>query len=398
MFLQIEQQIKSILINWGISQHYFELIRTILIIALVIILCLLLNYIAKLIISKIIKRIVDKSETDWDDIIYEKKVFNHLSHFVPALLIYNTVKFDLVYYPSFISIVQSCTYIYMIGITMFVLVAFFNALNEIYNLLPSSKGRSIKGFIQIGNIIVYFIGGILIISILLNKNPAVFLTGLGAFAAILLLIFKDALMGLVAGVQLAANDMVKIGDWISIPSKNTDGTISEISLTTIKVQNWDKTISMLPSYTLISETFINYRGLELNNARRIQRSIRININSIKHINIEMIDKLKSLTLLNDYFEEIKSNIETNGIDTIPTNSLLFIKYIKEYLKTKDYIRKDETLMVRELQPSETGLPIEVYAFCSFMPAIEFESNQTKIFDHLLSILPLFELKVFQHHN
>lgn len=210
MYIEIESSIKSMLVNWGVSEYYIELIRTIIIVIGIYLLCLVLNYITKFLISKVIKRIVDKSETQWDDIIYEKKVFNRLSHFVPACVILMTVDFALVYYPKLIPLIHAGVYIYMTGIAIAVLVAFFSAVDEIYNSIPSSKGKSIKGFIQIADIIIYFIGGILILSIILNKNPSAFLAGLGAFAAILLLIFRDALLGFVAGIQISANNMVKL--------------------------------------------------------------------------------------------------------------------------------------------------------------------------------------------
>jgi len=396
MNIEIEHSIKSILLDWGITEYYINIIRTIIVIFIIFLFCLFLNYLAKKIISKIIKRIVDKSKNDWDNILYEKRIFNRLSHFVPALLIFNTIDFALVHYPSWIPAIRSCNYIYMTGITMAVLISFFNSLNDIYNTLPSSKGRSIKGYIQIANIIVYFIGSILILSIILHKNPAYFLTGLGAFAAILMLVFKDTLLGLVAGIQLSANNMVKIGDWIAIPNKNTDGKITEITLTTVKVINWDNTISMLPSYTLVSETFINYRGIEDIGARRIQRSIKIDINSIKYINKDLVDRLLYIPLIKNYLEDIIEKINNNDSEAVITNSLIFIKYVEEYLKSQEFIRKDLTVMVRELQSTEHGLPIEIYAFSSIISAIEFEHIQTNIFDHFIALLPEFELRVFQN--
>jgi miniconductance mechanosensitive channel len=396
MYLEIENSIKSWLINLGVTEYYIELMRTAIVVIAIYFLCLIFNYITKLFISKVIKHFVDKSDTEWDDIIYKKKVFNKLSHFVPALFMYNTLDFALVYYPKLIAVIQSGVYIYMIGISMAVLISFFNALNDIYHTIPSTKGRSIKGFIQIADIIVYFIGSILILSIILNKNPSNFLAGLGAFAAILLLIFKDALLGFVAGIQLSANNMVKLGEWISIPSRNTDGIIIEITLTTVKVQNWDKSISMVPSYALVSETFINYRGMEESNARRIQRSLKIDMNSIRYVNNEMVERLMFMPLIKDYLEDITVQIKNNNPDAVPTNTLVFIKYAQEYLKSKEFIRKDLTLLVRELQSNELGLPIEIYAYCSTVSLIEFEQIQTKIFDHFISIIPEFGLNIFQY--
>ncbi len=257
------------------------------------------------------------------------------------------------------------------------------------------------------NIFNYSIGSILILSIILDKDPSYFLTGLGAIAAVLLLVFKDTLLGLVAGIQLSANEMVKLGDWIVMPSKNADGSIIEITLTTVKVENWDKTICMIPSYSLVSESFINYRGMEESKARRIKRSLFIDINTVRFLTIEEIEELKKIELLKGYIEnkmkeveEFNKNLPFDAQKPINgrwlTNIGTFRMYAFEYIKSLPYMRKDMSLMVRQLAPSEGGIPLEIYAFSNIIDWEPFEKVQADIFDHFMSVVPLFYLRIYQN--
>ena len=298
-------------------------------------------------------------------------------------------------------------YIYMIVMAMLIVSAFLKSLNEIYMSMPSSKDRPIRGFLQIINIFNYSIGSILILSIILDKDPSYFLTGLGAIAAVLLLVFKDTLLGLVAGIQLSANDMVKLGDWVVMPSKNADGVVTEITLHTVKVQNWDKTISMIPSYAMVSESFINYRGMEESKARRIKRSLFIDINSVRFLTLEEIEELKKVRLIHDYLEQKLNEVEVynkafefdkdkpiNG--RWLTNLGTFRMYAFEYIKSMGFIRKDMSMMVRQLAPTEYGVPLEVYAFSSIIEWEDFEKIQADIFDHLMAVIPIFNLCIYQN--
>jgi len=273
--------------------------------------------------------------------------------------------------------------------------------------MPSSKERPIKGLLQVVNIFNFAIGVILILSVILDKNPGYFFTGIGAIAAILMLVFKDTLLGLVAGIQLSTNNMVKIGDWISMPSKGIDGTVTEISLNTIKIENWDKTISMIPSYSLVSELFINFRGLEDSQARRVKRSLNIDINSIHFLTENDIHKLKKIKLLEAYlaekYNEItkhNSDMEAGISDSINglqlTNIGTFRKYIELFLKNNKNVRQDMTMFVRQLQSNETGIPLELYFFSKIYAWKQFEILQADIFDHLLGVVPQFGLRIFQN--
>ncbi len=399
--------IKHWLIDLGLTSFWAEILKLVIVIAAVFIISFVANLLAKKFISVIVSRIVKRTSITWDDILLKNKVFHRFSHIVPALIIYSSSNVVLKGYPEWITIVKSMVYIYMIVVIMLIISSFLKSLNEIYMSMPASKDRPIRGFLQVINIFNYSIGSILILSIILDKDPSYFLTGLGAIAAVLLLVFKDTLLGLVAGIQLSANEMVKLGDWIVMPSKNADGSIIEITLTTVKVENWDKTICMIPSYSLVSESFINYRGMEESKARRIKRSLFIDINTVRFLTIEEIEELKKIELLKGYIEnkmkeveEFNKNLPFDAQKPINgrwlTNIGTFRMYAFEYIKSLPYMRKDMSLMVRQLAPSEGGIPLEIYAFSNIIDWEPFEKVQADIFDHFMSVVPLFYLRIYQN--
>jgi len=400
-------EVKHWLIDLGLSVFWAEILKLVIVIGVVFIISYLANFLTKKFISVIISRIVKKTTFTWDDILLKNKVFHRFSHVVPALIIYHSSSIVLKGYPDWISVVKSMVFIYMIVMAMLIISAFLKSLNEIYMSMPSSKDRPIRGFLQIINIFNYSIGSILILSIILDKDPSYFLTGLGAIAAVLLLVFKDTLLGLVAGIQLSANDMVKLGDWVVMPSKNADGVVTEITLHTVKIQNWDKTISMIPSYAMVSESFINYRGMEEAKARRIKRSLFVDINSVRFLTLDEIEHLKSIQLIRGYIEQKMKEIEEHN-KNLPfdvqrpingrwlTNIGTFRMYAFEYIKSLPFIRKDLSHMARQLEPSQNGIPIEIYAFSSIIEWENFEKVQADIFDHLMAVLPMFHLSIYQN--
>jgi len=400
-------QFRSWLTEKGMTENYASILEIIISLTAILILCIIANFITKKLLIAIISRLVRKSKTKWDDILLEKKVFNRVAHFAPAIVIYYLVEYSLAGHPDWISVIQAGTYIYMIIVTLLVLDSFINALHGIYQTLEISKDRSIKGYIQVVKIIIYFIGIILILSILLNKEVGYFFTGLGALAAVLMLVFKDSILGLVGGIQLSANDMVRPGDWITMPKFHADGTVTEITLNTVKVQNWDKTISMIPTYAMVSDSFSNWRGMEESGGRRIRRSINIDMKSVRFLDDQMINKFKKTHLLTDYIEskleEVKKyNTEKNIDESVAingrrmTNLGTFRKYLEAYLHYNENIHEGMTFLVRHLQPGETGLPIEVYVFSKVQAWAKYEEIQADIFDHIIAIIPEFELKVFQN--
>jgi miniconductance mechanosensitive channel len=359
------------------------------------------------IIFRYLKKLADKTITTWDDILFEKKVFRRLSHLVPAIIIYNGTAVALAPFSRAVILLQSGTYLYMIIIGILVIDAVINSLHQIYNSMSVSKNRSIKGYVQVVKIFIYIFGAGFVLSVLLQKDLTTFFAGLGAMAAVLMLIFKDSILGLVAGVQLSANDMVRLGDWIQMDSRTADGTVIDISLNTVKVQNWDRTISTIPTYALVSESFTNWRGMEESGGRRIKRSVYIDMNSIHFLSREEIVQFKKIQIIRNYIEQRELEVEQynreHGVDdSMPvngrrlTNIGTFRRYMEEYLKRHPKIHQDMTFLVRHLQPTDKGLPVEIYVFCNDQRWTFYEAVQADIFDHLLAIIPQFGLRIYQN--
>lgn len=384
----------------GKTGQYLAAAVTILLIALI---CIVANFLTKKVVVRIISHMVSMSKFKWNDILLKRRVFHKLSHIVPAIIIYNFAPT----FPRYQHLIESGANIYLIIVSLIVISSALDAFRDIYETFEISKIRPIKGVIQIVKIVLAIIGIILIISILLNKSPFILLSGLGALSAVLMLVFKDSILGLVAGVQLSANDMVRVGDWITMPKYGADGNVIEISLNTVKVQNFDKTITTIPSYSLISDYFINWRGMQNSGGRRIKRPIYIDVNSIRFCDDEMINKFRRINFLADYIDErlveIQKFNETHNIDRSNpvngralTNIGVFRAYIKNYLLNHSGIHKGMTLMVRQLEPTERGLPIELYCFTNTTVWTEYETIQGDIFDHLFAVAPEFGLRIFQN--
>jgi len=401
-------------INWyaellsgtGISDGLKIFIENATIILITIILALLADYIVKRIIIGSIARLVKRSKNDWDDVFVEQKVFNRLAHLAPALIVFYSLQyiFDA---EKLVTFLGNITQAYMVILVLLVVDAVLNALHEIYHRLPISKGRNIKGFVQVVKIIFYFIAIIFIISIFSEKTPTALMASLGALAAVFMFVFKDTILGFVASIQLSANKMVNVGDWIAMPKYNADGDVIDINLTSVKVQNWDKTIASIPTYALVSESFNNWKGMEESGGRRIKRSINIDMSSVTFLNPAQIEKLGNFHLLKDYISSKQKeivdfnkslNLEegtvTNGRKM--TNLGVFRRYLEEYLQHHPMIHKDMTFLVRHLQPTEKGLPVEIYVFSKDQAWSNYEGIQADIFDHILAVLPEFDLHVFQN--
>lgn len=385
-------------------EMYARLVAVLLTFLAILLVAIIVHWITKKITIKVIHRLVENTKTDWDDYLLKHKVFQSMSHLASALVFYYSTNFsEILEVTSFLG---TLTNIYFVIIFVKVISGALKAANDIYLTTPYSASRSIKGYIQLVMIMVYFIAIIFIIAFVFKKSPLVLLTGLTAFAAVLLLVFKDTILGLVASIQLSANNMLKPGDWIEVPKHNANGSVIDISLTTVKVQNGDKTISTIPTYSLVADSFLNWSGMEESDGRRIKRSINIDMKSVRFCDAEMLDKFKKFRLISNYVVEKQKEIsEYNknlGIenDLIPngrkqTNLGIFRKYLEEYLKNNPKINQDMSLLVRHLQPGEAGLPIEIYVFSKVKELKEYESIQADIFDHVLAIIPEFELRVFQ---
>lgn len=404
----ISIELKLWLTGQGLSNDFSNFLSVMIILSGIIAVSIIADFITKKIILTIIKRVVKKTKNSWDDILLEKKVFHKLSQIIPVIIIYSTVEIAFPGSLIAIALIKKAALIYFVVVLIMVINSFLNGLNDIYDLsIGDKKGTSIKSFIQVVKIIAFIIAAISILSIMLNKEFGYFITGLGAMTAVLLLIFKDSILGLVGGIQLSTNDMVRIGDWISMPVRNADGIVLEVSLNTVKVQNWDNTISTIPTYSLVTETFHNWRGMEESDGRRIKRSVKIDINSVNFCSPELLEKLSKFHLISDYIhsksEEIKNDNKSLNIDTSIlvngvklTNIGIFRIYLMEYLKANEKINKEMTLLVRQLEPAENGIPMEIYGFSKIKSWVEFEKVQSDIFDHVLASVPEFELRVFQN--
>jgi len=396
----------ELLSGTGLSDRLMVFIENATIILITVILALLADFIVKRIIISSIARLAKRSKNDWDDVFVKQKVFNRLAHLAPALIVYYALQY-IFEAEGLVTFLGNLTQTYMILVVLMVIDSVLNALHEIYMKLPISQERNIKGYVQVVKIIFYFIAILLIISILANKTPTALMAGVGAMAAVLMLVFKDTILGFVASIQLSANQMVNVGDWISMPKYNADGDVIDISLNTVKVQNWDKTIATIPTYALVSESFNNWKGMEESGGRRIKRSINIDMNSVTFLDDAQIEKLRNFHLLKDYINtrqkeiteynkllKLEEGTVTNGRKM--TNLGVFRKYMEEYLHHHPLISNEMTFLVRHLQPTEKGLPVEIYVFSKDQAWANYEAIQADIFDHTLAILPEFDLNVFQN--
>jgi miniconductance mechanosensitive channel len=392
-------------IGLGIEMTHYALLGVGSIILLVI--CLLSNFVTRKFIVQGIRKFIKNSNNDWDDILLEKEVFNSLSTLVPLIFIQYLSVPILSDFPSLIPFVHLAVKVSLVLVIASVLIKALKALEEVSTRVPYFKDKPIMSYVQIANLMIYVVAAILIIATILDRDPLALLGALGALTAVLMLVFKDTILGLVASIQLSSHDMVRVGDWVSMPDYGTDGDVLEITLNTVKIQNWDKTISTIPTYAFISGSFKNWRGMTDSKGRRIKRSLNINMTSIKFCTDEEISQYKNIELLKDYIESIQSEIathnDTNSSDKSSllngrnlTNIGLFREYAHQYLMANENIRKDLTVMVRQLEPTENGLPIEIYCFSSNINWVEYEGIQSDIFDHLLSSTSNFDLEIFQN--
>ncbi len=406
-------ELKSVFEAMGLSGVNINVMTSITILLLILFVAFLANFIVKKYLIKFLQRMAAKTKTEVDDILLNHKVIFYITHLIPSTIIYLTFNFAFdnnVVYPFDVAYITKIVYtvlaFYVYAILWIVLFALIDASYEIFQKSSLSKDVDIKGFLQLIKVIIAMVFVILFVSKLIGKRPFAILTALGAVAAVLMFVFKDTLLGFVAGIQIAANKMAKPGDWVSMPSMKADGTILEIGLTTVKIQNWDKTISTVPTYALVSKSFANWKGMEASGGRRIKRSFFIDVSSIKFCTSEMLEKYKNIHLLKSYIEEKQSEIETyNKSKNISPDNLVnsryltnigtFRKYIELYLKEHPLLKKDLTLLVRQLQVTPEGLPMEVYAFSSDQRWAYYEAIQADIFDHIFSVIHEFDLKLFQ---
>lgn len=408
MFSNLESGFAQWLVSLGMSKDQSVVAADYASFLVLILVSLISFFIAKKVLLSGIQRATKKSKTNWDDILTEKHFFRNLSYLVPGWIVFTFTPVVLEPYPEAVSVIQLVLVIYMIMVVVMAFNSFLNAVSDIYEDFKIAKRKPIKGYLQVVKIIVYLIAGIIIVARLFGvSHPTALLGGLGAFSAVLLLVFKDPILGFVGGIQLSANNMLAPGDWISMPKYNADGTVIDIALTTVKVQNWDKTISTIPTYSLISESFVNWRGMEESGGRRIKRSLNIDMKSIKFCTPEMLEKFRKIEYVKKYInekeEEIGNYNKERNIDNSvlvngrrQTNIGVFRAYLRGYLQNHPLVHGEMTFLVRQLQSSEKGLPVEIYVFSKVQEWAKYEDLQSDIFDHILAVIPEFDLRVYQN--
>ena len=403
----MKNEITKWFIEKGLTENITGYFMNVLFILILFFLSYAANIIAKRVLLAGVTRLIKKSNSSWADMFLKNNVFQRLSHVAPALVIYILSSLAFADSPLLVSFFKNGAFIYMVIIALLALDAFLNSCHDIYQTFEVSKGIPIKGIIQAIKIILVFIGGILILSTITNKTPIYFLSGLGALTAVLMLIFKDAILGFVAGIQLSANNMVHKGDWIEMPQFGADGDVMDVSLTTVKVQNWDKTITTIPTYSMISHSFRNWRGMQESGGRRIKRALYIDITSIKFCDQEMFDRFSKIQYIRKYVEQKKVELseynQEHGVDQSSvvngrklTNIGTFRAYVEAYLRNNPAIHQNMTFLVRQLAPTDHGLPLEIYVFSNDQVWARYESIQADIFDHFLAVIPAFDLCVFQN--
>lgn len=393
----------DILLNYLPNELAANILYYIIITVALLLICAIVNFIIKHVILKLIAKFIRNNNFKWDDILLESKVFSRIALIVPGVIIYLFAPF----YNNFQGIIQRVAITYVLIVISMAFKSLLDSLDTIYRHNPASKERPIKGLLQIIEIAIYIIIGIAIISILIDKNPIYLLSGLGAVTAVVSFIFKDIIIGFISGIQLAWNDMLRIGDWVEMPKYGADGDVVDITLYSVKIQNWDKTISTIPTSAFITDSFKNWRGMQDYGGRRVSRSFLIDMSTIKVCSDEMIEKFKKIELISKYVEEreqeidkynkdnnINTNLSINGRQL--TNLGVFRVYLTNYLKNRVQTLEGSITMVRQLAPSENGIPLNLYLFIADTRWVNYESMQADIFDHILAVVDFFELRIFQN--
>ena len=365
-----------------------------------------IDLIVKHVVIRIVRAFAKRSSTTWDDALVAHNVFGRLVHVVPALIVFVGTPLIPDLPEGGVQLIRNVAMGYMVLMLTLALTAMLSAANTIYETTPVAKDRPLKGFVQLVQIVIWIFGGVMIVSAVLDRSPLLLLSGFGAMTAILLLVFKDTILSLVASVQLTAQDMVRVGDWIEMPQFGADGDVVDVQLHTVKVQNWDKTITTIPTHRLITDSFRNWRGMSQSGTRRIKRSLHIDVSTIRMQTDEEIEHFTRFALLKDYIknkeQELKdynAGLATEVDEAVNrrrlTNIGTFRAYTYHYLKNHPKIDKDATLMVRQLGPGPEGLPLEIYCFTNTTVWAVYEGIQSDIFDHLLAIVPEFGLRLYQ---
>lgn len=380
----------EILIDWGVDPKLANMFDETIIAVLMIGVSIGLDYLCQAIFVGGMKHYTKRAPHQWNTLLMKRRVVHHLIHILPGILVYFLLPLAFVRGKEILDFSQKICAVYIIAAILFTINGLLLVMLDVYNARDKQKNRPMKGFVQVLQVLLFFIGGIVIIAVLVNKSPMTLFAGLGASAAVLMLVFKDSILGFVAGVQLSANDMLRIGDWIQLPNGVANGTVEEITLNTVKIRNWDETISTVPPYTLVNNSFQNWRGMQESGGRRVNKNIYLDMTTLKFCTPEDLDAIrKNVPLMADY---------QPAEGEVPTNSQLYRIYIERYLRSLPVVNQDMDLIISQKEPTTYGVPIQVYFFSRNKVWKEYERIQSDIFDHLLAMVPKFDLKVYQYSD
>lgn len=380
----------EILIDWGVDPKLANMFDETIIAVLMIGVSIGLDYLCQAIFVGGMKHYTKRAPHQWNTLLMKRRVVHHLIHILPGVLVYFLLPLAFVRGKEILDFSQKICAVYIIAAILFTINGLLLVMLDVYNARDKQKNRPMKGFVQVLQVLLFFIGGIVIIAVLVNKSPMTLFAGLGASAAVLMLVFKGSILGFVAGVQLSANDMLRIGDWIQLPNGVANGTVEEITLNTVKIRNWDETISTVPPYTLVNNSFQNWRGMQESGGRRVNKNIYLDMTTLKFCTPEDLDAIrKNVPLMADY---------QPAEGEVPTNSQLYRIYIERYLRSLPVVNQDMDLIISQKEPTTYGVPIQVYFFSRNKVWREYERIQSDIFDHLLAIVGKFDLKLYQYSD
>lgn len=403
-------RIKQILFDFftslGVSHSNASYLNMIAMLIGLLIVLFIIDFIVRKILLRIFSKLAERSKSNFDDLMVNNKVFRNVAHIIPLLVAIEYVPMVFLDFPYWENIIEKSLIVFGIILTLWVVRSFLNTLKDYFKTLPRLKDKPIDSYIQVFMIFAWVVGLFSAFAIITGIPFLKFITGLGAASAIIILVFKDTILGFVASIQVSINDMVRIGDWITFDNYGADGDVIEINLSTVKVQNFDKTITTIPTYALISDSFKNWRGMTASGGRRIKRSLSIKLSSVKYLTVNEVDKLKNIQIISSYLNKRQQDIDafntTNNIDKSQllngrnlTNLGVFRKYLETYIENHSAINKDMTIMVRQLAPSSQGIPIEVYAFSSDKRWQNYEYIMADVFDHVIAAVPYFDLEIYE---
>lgn len=396
-----------ILQSLGLNPNMADKLDRFVILLVIALLAFITDIVVRKILVGIVYNIVKKTKNKWDDLFLDKKLLNDLALFAPAVLVYALLPLAFQQEPDILFWSRKFILVFMSILLIITINTSIGIVQKIAEVSQRLKGKTLNGFFQILKIIVSFTGTIIIVSIIIDKSPTTLFAGLGASAAVLMLVFKDTIVGFVSGILLSSNKMLRVGDWITCKKHNVNGVVIEISLNTVKIRNFDNTIITMPPYSLVSDSFQNWRNMQENGARRIMRSINIDMHSVKFCTKEMIEKYRKISLIKDYIDSQEKqfyeyNLQNGIDDSVMVNGMrltnigVFRAYLQRYIENQPTIDKNQIYMIRQMEPTENGLPIQIYFFTTKFQWVAYEGVMADVFDHIIAVIPEFDLNVFQN--